>query len=331
MDFANDNLRTDRETDAAALGSMLRAFVEALPGAVIVRELPSDARANDSDRLRLPFESTETYVSPAAATLLGARVEALSRSVAQIIELAHPDDRVRLATAFAITDGDRRAAEEVEFRVAVSRTDEARWIAVRRWSVTLPVGAAPRPIQIEEYRDVTAQHAEVAALRGRVASLTHEVLRDPLTGLWNRRGLVQLTQRERSRATRTGKPTSVLLLDLDEFKAVNERLGIVGGDRVLQTVAKTVSQALRPSDIAARIGGDEFVVVLPETDPHDAGWIAERVRRAIERATTTVRVTVSVGVGTLSSEETSVDTIVEAAQSGLRTSKHSGKNRIAGA
>ena len=126
-------------------------------------------------------------------------------------------------------------------------------------------------------------------------------LKDPLTGLANRRFLYATLDREIDRVTRAGDSALLMMLDIDHFKSINDAHGHLAGDLVLQSVARTLSACVRPMDTVARYGGEEFAVVLPSCQATIARAVAERMRRAIE--TTPVRispveqvnVTVSVG------------------------------------
>ena len=107
---------------------------------------------------------------------------------------------------------------------------------------------------------------------------------DPLTGLLNRRAFEELLELELERATRAGRPLSVVVGDIDGFRAVNERHGHAAGDAALQAVAQNALKWKRRIDHAARIGGEEFALLLPETDERGAFIVAERLRRATHRS-----------------------------------------------
>src|SRR5215210_2466101 len=141
------------------------------------------------------------------------------------------------------------------------------------------------------------QHRRLAELRTRVSSTART---DPLTGLLNRRALEEMLDMELERATRAERPLSVIVGDLDSFAAVNERHGHAAGDTALQLVASDCLKWKRRIDQAARIGGEEFALLLPETDERGAFIVAERLRRATHRtfADAAVRVTISFGVAT---------------------------------
>jgi diguanylate cyclase (GGDEF)-like protein len=156
---------------------------------------------------------------------------------------------------------------------------------------------------------------------------------DPLTGLYNRRKLAQNIEQEAQRSGRTGKPFAVLMMDIDEFKAVNDRFGHHAGDRVLVTLARTLHDSVRVIDSVGRYGGEEFVVVLPETDRTHGVETAERIRAAVASRRLApgegdTRVTVSIGVAEFPTDGTTVDAIIDSADRALYLAKQRGRNRV---
>ena len=157
---------------------------------------------------------------------------------------------------------------------------------------------------------------------------------DDLTRLYNSRYLNQSLRRETKRATRSGKPLSILFIDLDGFKAVNDTYGHLQGSRALVEAAAVIRGCARETDVVARFGGDEFAVILPETAGDGAYAVAARIRERIaehrflagERLD--VRLTASVGVATLPDVAQTADTLVQAADRAMYKVKMSGKNGI---
>jgi diguanylate cyclase (GGDEF)-like protein len=156
---------------------------------------------------------------------------------------------------------------------------------------------------------------------------------DSMTGLFNRSFFFAALDREVARSARSGRGFCLLMLDLDELKAINDRQGHHAGDTVLQAVAETIRSGVRRIDVAARYGGDEFVALLPETDP-TGGWVvAEKIRlsvsaRQIPGLDRTP--TVSVGVVSYPRDGLSVDDLMISADQAMYASKRSGRNRVAG-
>ena len=171
-------------------------------------------------------------------------------------------------------------------------------------------------------------------MAGLVRAQRQAAITDGLTGLRSRRYFEQALHSEAIRAERSGVEVGMLLLDIDNFKKVNDTYGHNGGDRVLVEVAHRLAGVVRPGDLVARYGGEEFAVLLPGADPERAAEIAERVRRAVAVTPVAVgadrlhRVTVSIGVAGLPSTCADADEMVLAADRALYASKHAGKDRV---
>lgn len=174
----------------------------------------------------------------------------------------------------------------------------------------------------------------VAALLGRIArSLQRErelARTDSLTGLANARWFYDFLAREIERVRRSGRSITLAYVDLDNFKSVNDTLGHPTGDRVLQTVSRSLGERTRRADVIARLGGDEFVLLLPDTDPDQVRAVIERtvagVQETLERAQWPV--TLSVGVVTVSQRLDSAEQLIKRADDVMYRAKASGKNKI---
>lgn len=158
---------------------------------------------------------------------------------------------------------------------------------------------------------------------------------DALTGIANRRHILNLGNRELSRARRYGNPLSVLMLDIDKFKSINDRWGHPSGDRVIQELANATMLLVRGQDMCGRLGGEEFALILPETDASGAAVIAERLRRTVEASEacraddgTVVRFTISIGVASLTPADASFEAMLQRADKALYRAKEGGRNRL---
>lgn len=156
---------------------------------------------------------------------------------------------------------------------------------------------------------------------------------DSLTGALTRRGLDQRLEHELERCRRYKRPMSLLALDLDHFKTINDHFGHAAGDIMLQSVVSMCRDHLRSIDVIARTGGEEFVVILPETPGPEAHLVAERLRNLIETSTVraagrTLNVTTSIGVTTLGTHDTTHAQILERADVALYQAKSAGRNQV---
>ena len=174
-----------------------------------------------------------------------------------------------------------------------------------------------------------------AVLEAKERELESLATHDALTGLLNRRALESRMLEEINRVNRYGEKLSVLMVDIDYFKKINDMFGHGAGDVVLCELATILGQTLRNTDVVARYGGEEFIILLPMTAQSDAGLLAERIRQKIELSNmvlgdgTTVHVTVSIGV--TSAEHTGYvrsDKLIDAADKAMYSAKHNGRNRV---
>jgi diguanylate cyclase (GGDEF)-like protein len=160
------------------------------------------------------------------------------------------------------------------------------------------------------------------------------VVSDQLTGLHNRRYLMDRLTQEMQRADRHNEPLAFAMIDLDGFKPINDQFGHVVGDKVLRAVGSAVARCVRVSDIAARYGGDEFAIILPQTPPEGAMRVVERVLRSVSELTlqdengAAVKVTASLGLAYYPAEDLETpEDLVHSADGALYGAKRSGKNR----
>jgi diguanylate cyclase (GGDEF)-like protein len=159
-----------------------------------------------------------------------------------------------------------------------------------------------------------------------------QAMTDPLTRIPNRRGMKEHLQYEHNRSSRSVHRASLLLCDVDHFKSINDELGHEGGDNALVKLTRLLKENLREQDKCARWGGEEFLVLLPETSPAEAYLLAERLRRAVEKMTIGVQeqqmtMSISIGIALLDTEQ-SIDKAVNEADKNLYKAKESGRNRV---
>ena len=162
------------------------------------------------------------------------------------------------------------------------------------------------------------------------AQMQQQALTDGLTGCYNRRSFELQLERDLHLATRMRQPLSLVMLDLDHFKQINDQAGHEAGDEALRMLADALREGLRGVDTAARFGGDEFVLILPQANQEGAQLVAERLRKRLEETIVPGfgKVTASFGVATFPIHASSRDTLVVAADRALYNSKNAGRNRI---
>lgn len=174
---------------------------------------------------------------------------------------------------------------------------------------------------------------EVEERRRAEVRLRELAMTDELTGLYNRRHFMREAEREIERAARFGHEIGLLMIDIDHFKAVNDNHGHAMGDEALRLMARTIKDALRDVDLVARLGGEEFAVVLPETMEEGAATAAERIRRRVEAMIMPLprgdlRFSVSVGLATASGADLDLDALLRRADTALYAAKRNGRNRV---
>ncbi len=164
------------------------------------------------------------------------------------------------------------------------------------------------------------------------AAVQQQAITDPLTGLYNRRGFTDLAEHELVRAQRFNRPLSMILIDIDHFKEINDSYGHLMGDKILTAVSSNCKAELRQVDIVARYGGDEFIVLLPETSLQEAMPAAERLRARIESLRSpfngdTISTTICIGVTELQPGDT-LKSLIERTDQALYRAKQSGRNQV---
>jgi diguanylate cyclase (GGDEF)-like protein len=180
-----------------------------------------------------------------------------------------------------------------------------------------------------------AEHVALALANLRLRdTLRMQAIRDPLTGLFNRRHMEESFERELSRAARSSGPVAAVMIDIDHFKRFNDTFGHAAADVVLRDTAALIRARIRPEDIACRFGGEELVLILPEMGVTDAVQCAERLRAAISeqqvhyRGVPLAGITASFGVAAYPAGGTTVEALLRASDEALYSAKHKGRNRV---
>ena len=266
--------------------------------------------------------------NPRWGQILGYTFEELQHTAQQWSDFVHPDDRERAwASVFDALEG-RTAAHKLEYRM-LHKDGSIRWILDQA-----------KVMQRDENGKgirMCGTHTDITERKLLEEELRRQAHIDYLTGVHNRRHFMERAEQELSRAHRYGSPLSMLMLDIDHFKQINDRYGHKVGDIVLKAVADLCHATFRDVDILGRLGGEEFAVLLPETDQHFAVDAAERLRETITNARIPlaeglpVTFSVSIGVSSLSSPDDNIDVLLSLADKALYAAKDGGRNRVCGA
>ncbi|MEG3617864.1 diguanylate cyclase [Magnetovibrio sp. PR-2] len=259
------------------------------------------------------------YVSPRCQEIYGVSPEELKRNW-QALAL-HPDDEERyldtVKNAF-----EKRSEWSFEGRFLMPSGEEKWWRGISK-----PVAINDEDIVFNGVIiDISLQKQLEQELRQLATT-------DSLTGAANRRQFVEAATSELERAERYKQPISFLMLDLDHFKKVNDTYGHAGGDEVLRQFVKVVRTRLRGPDVLGRVGGEEFAIMLPQTDTEGAKHLAERIRLDTESLAMTwehrtMKVTVSIGVASRHAFDKDIDAVLARADAGLYAAKENGRNQV---
>lgn len=288
----------------------LRRIAEAAPGVIYQFERRPDGST------RAPYASRKLW------EIYGVDPETLKDEGESFFDLVHPEDLAALTASIEASERDLTPWSE-NWRVVVR--GQTRWVEGQATPRRTDSGGT---LWHGLLLDITRQKHLEEQLRA--MSVT-----DPLTVLFNRRYLVEVMQQELGRFQRTGRPFSLIMMDLDHFKSINDRFGHSRGDEVLRQVADLLRKHHRSSDVAARLGGEEFALLLPETQLTAALQVAETIRRAISELTLSdgqghpLPITASLGVTEVLPGIRTVDQLLERADKALYRAKRRGRNQVA--
>ena len=258
---------------------------------------------------------------------LGYEVPASGPTLRDWEMLVHPDDRASRATAWQAHVSGLAPTFEAEFRI---RRRDGRWL----WVLTRGVATA-RDAQGQATR-VVGLRVDITRRRQAELQLEAQAFTDGLTGSLNRRRFLELASVEMSRARRHGHDATLLMIDLDHFKALNDTHGHAGGDLVLRAFVTTAAQVTRASDLFGRVGGEEFALLLPQTSQAGGLQLAHRLQ-ALVRASPVmlgqqpVHYSASIGVAAWSpagAGEATIELLMLAADNALYKAKHLGRSRV---
>lgn len=241
-------------------------------------------------------------------------------------ELIHPDDYQPTMDAMLSHLYGGAAVYEAEYRIR-AKDGSYRWY-YDRGKITKRTAEGKPLFLAGIVFDITDRKTRQAELEKTNRELAEKTVTDELTQIRNQRAILDHLKKEMDRSIQTGEPLSVLMLDIDDFKKVNDQYGHVLGDSVLADVAGIISRSIRDQDTAGRYGGEEFLVVFSNTDATAAAKVANRILKDIEAHSfqENVRITISGGVG--QSEGENMPELIDKADKKLYEAKRRGKNRI---
>ncbi len=250
------------------------------------------------------------YASPSTARVIGNLGGSLVGRI--IFDLIHPDDARQAMESF----------EEVLDAPGSSRTTEMRcrrpdgaWAWIESTATNLASNPNVRAI-VATYRDIDGRKR--AEEKWRSLAVT-----DPLTGLKNYRGLIEAFEYELQRSRRTQRPFSVLLMDMDGLKRINDTLGHLVGNRAICRIAETMRENCRSLDTAARYGGDEFAMVLPESDSESGKFTARRIEQSLCQSNEQPLLSVSIGITSYPADGCTAEELLNTADEKLYEHKSS--------
>lgn len=236
------------------------------------------------------------------------------RDVSALPDVKRPRPRYRTNSLMAVPI---KAAGQVLGVVTVSDREDAQPFSPEDLSA-LRAHAAPLALALERER-----------MRTQAENMAHAAAVDPVSGLFNRRYFQVRIEEELQRAQRHNMPLALMMIDLDDFKAINDRYGHLAGDTVIRETADIIRRSVRVFDVCTRYGGEEFAVVMPGTGPDSAKAVAERIRRRIEEHRAgeklELQVTASAGIA-VSSPDVGVRELIAQADEALYLAKRAGKN-----
>ncbi|TFB41452.1 sensor domain-containing diguanylate cyclase [Pseudomonas sp. F01002] len=263
------------------------------------------------------------YVSPADERIFGRSAGLLLSDYNQWRDSIYPDDLdyAERSLAEVLVKG---ADEDREYRI-IAADGQVRWLSDKCF-INRQAEPGQPVIIVGIAEDITDKKQMETELQ-RLATT------DVLTQSSNRRHFFDCAHREFEQARNQGTPLAFLLLDIDDFKVINDTYGHQEGDNVLQRIAESSRAALRRGDLFGRVGGEEFAAVFPGCAPDMAMQVAERLQREIQRLSfshgdQTFGITVSQGLTSLTAEDESVDSLFARADAAMYKAKHQGKNRI---
>ncbi len=260
------------------------------------------------------------YVNPAFEQLMGYRAEEVLGQSPRMFNGPDTDRHTRYRIRKAVREGKAIRTEILKY----CKDGQTRWLDMNMVPLHDAAGRvtnfACTERDLTRYKKIERQLANMA-------------LFDALTGTLNRSAFYQHAEKEFTRSKRYYRPLSVIMLDIDHFKRVNDQYGHHGGDQVLQIFAEACQEVIRSTDVMGRVGGEEFALLLPDTPIKSAFNLAERLRERINKypylaGEMLIDVTASLGVAELHSDDVDFKALLQRADEALYEAKHAGRNQV---
>lgn len=274
------------------------------------------------------IKTNSVVFNPLKVTTLGYAKEELPQKVTYqfFTDKLHPDDYQNAMDAMLLHMQGKRSVYEVEYRIQ-AKDGSWKWF-YDRGKVTQRDSAGKPLFASGIVFDITQKKEQEISLKKKNEKLRESAETDALTGIKNRRAIMDELENRVLEASINKSPLSIAIFDIDRFKAINDTKGHVFGDKVINRVASIIATTIRGLDSAGRYGGEEFLVVLPNTDKTNAAAVAERIRQSIESHDfgEGFKVTISGGVKQFQGEEKTE--LIAEADKNLYEAKNGGRNKI---
>ncbi len=267
------------------------------------------------------------FVNPALAEMIGSPVEELQGI--DLVSLFLPEQHSAV-DAFIEKAWDSDTPQEREFILTGTGSEPAAYVTVK---LSKSIFSGHEAL-IGTVKDITRRRLVESKLRETLEKVELLSITDDLTGLFNRRHALSVADAEVARSHRYGHNLSLIMLDIDRFKEINDTHGHLMGDKMLKKVAEMLSLELREIDTVARYGGDEFIIILPHTDIEQAKPIAERLRESASILCIEaddgkeIQTTLSLGITQMSSEKETLTDLIRRADQAMLTAKSSGRDAV---
>lgn len=261
------------------------------------------------------------YVNPAFEKLMGYTADEVVGQNPKILQGPGTDDKTRYKMRKAMRDGSSIRTQILNY----DKAGNELWLDINMVPLFDESGKLTYYAAIE--RDLT-EHKKLQAQLESMATI------DSLTGLANRQAFLQRAKNEFHRARRYTRPLTVVMIDIDHFKTINDHYGHATGDEVLRQTAEICQRSLRGTDFMGRVGGEEFVLLLPDTEHNSACHVAERMRTQLYETPIVVEndirlnITASFGVAPMTGDDSDFNTVLERADEAMYHAKHDGRNQV---